>query len=206
MAATAQLAEPTTTQEQVDDLLLEVLPRQGGWDDEAYLWLTDHTNRLIELSDGRLEVLPMPTLKHQALLKYLFLAFVAFLEPLGGAVYFAPLRLRLPTGKFREPDLLLLRDAADPRSQNRYWLGADLVLEVVSEDNPQRDYDRKRRDYAEAAIPEYWIVDGGRQTVTVLRLQDGAYVEHGVFGVGATATSPLLPGFQVDVTALFATR
>ena len=101
---------------------------------------------------------------------------------------------------------MLLRDADDPRRQNRYWLGADLVLEVVSEDNPQRDYAIKRRDYAEAGIPEYWIVDGQQQTVSVLPLQDGAYVEHGVFGVGAAVASALLPGFAVDVADLFKTR
>jgi hypothetical protein len=38
------------------------------------------------------------------------------------------------SGKFREPDLLLLLSAADKRRQNRFWLGADLALEVVSEE------------------------------------------------------------------------
>lgn len=206
MAATVALAEPTTAQEQVDDLLLDLLPRQGEWGDEGYLWVTDHTNHIIELTDGYLEVLPAPTDDHQSILQRLLLAFIAFLEPRGGVVHFAPLRLRVRTGKFREPDLLLLLDANDPRSQNRYWLGADLVLEVVSEDNPQRDYDLKRRDYAEAGILEYWIVDGQKQIVTVLRLEDGAYVEHGVFGLGATASSPFLPGFQVAVASLFAAQ
>lgn len=39
----------------------------------------------------------------------------------------APLRLRVREGKFREPDLLVLLDARDPRRSNRYWTGADLV-------------------------------------------------------------------------------
>ena len=57
--------------------------------------------------------------------------------------------------------------------------------------------------YAEAGIPEYWIVDPRVETVTVLRLAGGTYVEHGVFTRGDTATSALLGGFTVDVTALF---
>ena len=40
---------------------------------------------------------------------------------------------------FREPDLLLLCDGDDARYQDRYWLGADLVVEVVSPDRPERD-------------------------------------------------------------------
>ena len=67
------------------------------------------------------------------------------------------------------------------RNQDRFWLGADVVVEVVSPDDPGRDLVVKRADYAEAAIPEYWIVDPRVETVTVLTLAGGAYVEHGVF-------------------------
>ena len=50
---------------------------------------------------------------------------------------------------------------------------------------------------------EYWIVDPPEETLTVLTLDGEGYVEHGVFGGGETATSVLLPGFAVDVTAVF---
>ncbi len=146
----------------------------------------------------------MPTHEHQAILKYLLFAFYAFLHPRGGTVFFAPLRLQVRPGIYREPDLVLLRDAHDPRLQNRYWLGADLVLEVVSPDEPARDLVEKRGDYALARIPEYWIVDPRNQTITVLRLEGDAYVEHGVFGCGMRATSALLAEFAVDVEAVFA--
>jgi Uma2 family endonuclease len=104
-------------------------------------------------------------------------------------VLFAPLRLRLWPEKIREPDLVFLAAAGDPRRQNAYWTGADLVVEVVSPDNPARDLVTKRSEYAQAAIPEYWIVDPQAETITVLRLQEATYVEHGVFGRGETATS-----------------
>ena len=47
-------------------------------------------------------------------------------------------------------------------------------------------------DYAEAGIPEYWIVNPLDETVTVLVLGDGEYREHGVFRAGAHADSPTL--------------
>jgi Uma2 family endonuclease len=112
------------------------------------------------------------------------------------------LRLRLRTGRYREPDLLLLLAANDPRRSNRYWTGADLVLEVVSPDDPQRDLVRKRREYARAGIPEYWVVDPASEQIVVLRLVGTAYVEHGVFTRGTQATSALLEGFTVAVTAV----
>jgi Uma2 family endonuclease len=58
---------------------------------------------------------------------------------------------------------------------------------------------QKRREYAEAGIPEYWIVDPSAVQVTVLRLEEDVYVEHGVFRRGTQATSVLLDGFAVAV-------
>ena len=55
-------------------------------------------------------------------------------------------------------------------------------------------------------FPRYWIVDPRHDTITVLTLRDGGYVEHGVFPRGESATSPLLGGIAVDVTATFDVR
>ena len=192
-----------TTQDALHALLCEVLPPQGAWSDDAYLWLTDHSNRLIEFTDGYVQELTMSTFTHQAVLAFLYDLFRAYLKPRGGLVMFAALRMRIRAGKFREPDLLLLRDRADTRCQDRYWLGADLVAEVISPDNPDRDLVEKRADYAEAGIPEYWVVDPRDETIRVLTLQGAAYVEYGVYVRGTTATSPLLEGFAAEVSAVF---
>lgn len=172
---------------------------QGFWTQAQYLKLTSHGNRLIEFTDGWLEVLPMPTQRHQSISRFLFLALVTFVHDLGGNVFYAPLRLRIRDGKFREPDLLLVRDAGDPRCGDDYWRGADLVVEVVSPAAPDRDLVDKRADYAEAGVPEYWIVNPSDETVTVLALADGGYREYGVFRPGERAGSWSLPGFSVDV-------
>lgn len=127
-------------------LLLDPLPDPGAWSEEDYLWLTDHTSRLVEFTDGFVEPLPMPTDRHQSILEFLFLLFHDWLSARGGKVHVAPLRLRLRPGKFRESDLLLLLDAKDPRRQDRFWTGADLVLEVVSKDRPERDLVQKHHE------------------------------------------------------------
>ena len=159
------------------------MPSQGYWSDEQYLWLTDHTRRLVEFIDSRVEELPASTVLHQAIILCLTRLFDAYIEPRGGFVLFAGLRVRICAGKFREPDVAALRGRSDPRNQDRFWLGADLVAEVISLDDPNRDLVEKRADYAETSIPEYWIVDPRFERVPVLTLIDG--------------------GFAVDVTALF---
>ena len=115
-------AEPATTvpasrQHALASLLCDLLPSQGYWSDDAYLWLTDHTSRLIEFTDGHVQELPMPTFTHQAVLAFLYRLFHDCLEPRGGVVMFSALRMRIREGKFREPDLLMLRDRSDPAAR-----------------------------------------------------------------------------------------
>jgi len=184
-------------------LELDLLPLQGLWTEEQYLKLTDQTNQLIEFTDGYLEGLPMPTRRHQVILAFLYELFVAFIRPRGGKVLFAPLRLQVRPGKYREPDLLLLLDANDPRNQNAFWLGADLVIEIVSPDDPERDTKLKRADYAEAGIAEYWIVNPADETITVLTLDGHAYAEYGTFRRGVSAASAWLAGFVARVDEVF---
>jgi Uma2 family endonuclease len=183
------------------ETVLELLPSQGQWTEEEYLVLTEHSNRLVEFTDGFLDILPIPTDKHQTILAFLYRAFYNFFESRGGKVLFAALRLRIRRGKVREPDLLVLLSATDSRRHNQLWDGADLVVEVVSEDKPERDLIDKRGDYAEAHIPEYWIVNPLNETITVLRLAGDAYEEAGFYRRGQSAISVLRPEFLVDVAA-----
>jgi Uma2 family endonuclease len=189
-----------------NDTVLDLQPIQGLWTEEQYLTMTDHSRRLLEFDNGYIEVLPMPTDQHQAISQFVFLALLTFIQPIGGKVQYAPLRLQIRSGKHREPDILLVRDANDPRRQNRYWLGADLVVEIVSPDDPERDTRVKRADYAQASIPEYWIVLPEDETIIVLWLEGASYTEHGIFHRGETATSVLLNGFAVPVDAVLDAR
>jgi Uma2 family endonuclease len=189
-----------------NDTVLDLRPIQGLWTEEQYLTMTDHSRRLLEFDNGYIEVLPMPTDQHQATSQFVFLALLTFIQRIGGKVQYAPLRLQIRPGKHREPDILLVRDANDPRRQNRYWVGADLVVEIASPDDPERDIRVKRADYAEAGIPEYWIVLPEDETIIVLWLDGDSYTEHGIFHRGETATSVLLNGFAVPVDAVLDAR
>ncbi len=186
-----------------DDTVLSLASIQGLWTEEQYLAMTDQSNRLLEFDNGYIEVLPMPIPEHQKILALLYELFVAFVRPRGGITLFAPLRVQIRPRKFREPDLVILRDVNDPRQHKRYWLGVDVAVEIVSDDDPERDTKVKRVDYAEAGIPEYWIVNPLNDTVTVLALAGDAYAEHGVFRRGERASSQVLDGFSVDVDEVF---
>lgn len=110
----------------------------------------------------------------------------------------------------REPDLIIhsegsaraLDDAPQALIQAEY--PAPLVaIEIVSpgkpgEENYDRDYIEKRKEYAERGIPEYWIIDPSRQVVLVLTLQEKSYQEHHFTGEMAIS-SPTFP--HLNLTA-----
>jgi Uma2 family endonuclease len=194
----ASIGEPTWE-------VAKLFPNQGAWSEGEYLALNG--NYLIEFSDGCLEVLPMPTTSHQMMVLFLHAALAAFVAPRKmGLALVAPLRVRLWSAKYREPDVVFMLAENLNRSGEEFWEGADLVMEVVSDHDRRRDLEIKRGEYAEAGIPEYWIVDPQQSLVTVLRLDGAHYAVHGAFSPGAMATSALLAGFEVDVAALFAQR
>lgn len=199
MAQVTTPRRPAQRPTALDPEIAELIPAQGEWSEADYLWLTNQSNRLVEYTEGRLETLPMPTDQHETIVFLIARLLAAVLEQAGGKVLPAGVRVRVGDGRFRQPDVSALLDARDARRGNDYWLGADLVVEVVSPDDPQRDRVVKRREYALAGIPEYWIVDPVAGHVTVLALEGTAYVEHGDFLPGEVATSRVLDGFVVAV-------
>jgi Uma2 family endonuclease len=186
--------------------MADLYPIQGTWTEEEYLDLD--VMRLIEFDNGVLEFLPMPTHSHQGISGFLFMALGLFLQSFdpSGCLRYAPLRVRVGKKKYREADLLYLSGAHLDRCHERFWEGADLVVEIVSPGRKSRDRDfvEKRKDYARAQIPEYWIVDPQKKVILVLTLRGKAYAVHGEFGAGQTATSVLLRGLAVSVDEVFA--
>ena len=186
--------------------ILPLYPAQGEWTEGDYLSFVNKldSHRLIELVDGRMEVLPVPTEEHQSIVLFLIEALRSFVKPRGlGKVLFSGLRVRMRARNIREPDVVFLSKKNESKRGSQFWKGADLVMEVVSEDDPDRDYVAKRREYERAGIPEYWIVDPRNRTITLLVLKGRVYAERGTYKDGEHVASVLLRGFEVDVAAVF---
>ncbi len=195
-----RVKEPPLTYE-----VAELFPRQGEWTEEDYLSLPE-TNRLVELSEGKLVVLPMPTNTHQRVVGKLFRVMSDFVEKNElGEVAIAPLRVRLWAGKFREPDIMFMSKEHADRIVEVYWGVPDLVVEVISprtehsSGTEQIDRSEKFEDYRKAGVAEYWIVDPEDKTIEVYVLRQGAYHLLGKWTVGEVAKSEVLKGFEVSV-------
>lgn len=67
--------------------------------------------------------------------------------------------VRLSRRKVRFPDVVAFREMPDPDAGRHDPEDLTLVVEVVSPDSEEADRVTKPRLYANAGIPEYWIVD-----------------------------------------------
>ncbi len=128
-----------------------LFPSQGEWSENDFYAL--HGNRMIELVDGNLEVLPMPNWLHQLIVKFLIRKIETAIKG-SGEVLDAPLPIRLFDRNIREPDVMYFAPGSEPKDPRGYPTRVDLAMEVVSEgaEAHRRDYEDKRRDYARAGI------------------------------------------------------
>ncbi|ASC74171.1 hypothetical protein XM38_051460 [Halomicronema hongdechloris C2206] len=170
---------------------------------EQYLNRDDDTDKRYQLIDGRLIELPPESEPNTSLANYLFLQLVnaglsfRLIQPHACELQVAVLQSGDPANRY--PDLVVLRPEHLELTQRRLTITFDmlppsLVVEVVSlgERNRQRDYDRKRSQYAARGIPEYWLIDPIDKVITVLQLESGSYQEVGRFSGQAQIQSPAL--------------
>lgn len=182
--------------------ILELFPYQGEWSETDYFNLPD-TNHFIELSEGRLVILDMPTYSHQKAVGRLFRAMAAFVEENNlGEICIAPLPVRLWQGKIREPDIIFMGKAHRDRISEDYWGVPDLAVEVISRSTAQTDRLDKFIEYAKGGVSEYWIVDTAKQSIEVFTLEQGTYVLFGKWNTDGNAHSRLLTGFEIEVEVI----
>src|SRR5207249_9956788 len=94
----------------------------------------------------------------------------------------APTDVELSAENVFQPDVFVILNAGLEKVKELRVVGApDLVVEIASPSTAIQDRNTKYRVYAQAGVPEYWIVDPGTRTVEVLVLEDAEYDSLGVF-------------------------
>jgi Uma2 family endonuclease len=170
--------------------------------EEFLRWVPD--GKQAEWVDGEVFIVTTST-RHMRIGRLLTVVFQFAVEALGlGEVIPPPFQMRLrsrPSG--REPDVLLLRTEHLNRVE-RHWVEgpADLAIEVISEDSVRIDRVDKYREYEQAGVPEYVIIDGrqGRHGFDFFRLDDqGNYQAVAPDGEGRYHSTDF-PGLWLDAS------
>ena len=165
------------------------------------------TDERLELFGGVLYLMSTPNKDHQFLMRRLIVHLESYLD-----------RYALPPAEIHqdmttilsstlqnavEPDLVVILNGRDDIGGRIHVEGVPDIIAEILYTNRSHDLVYKRRIYAEAGVPEYWIVDPRHDTVLPLALQDGVYPDRPALGVGDTLTTPLLPGLAIPLVDLF---
>ncbi len=186
--------------------IAKLFPLQGRWTENEYFRLPD-TNHPVELSNGRLVIPEMPGDDHQNAITNLLVAIYLFVHNKGlGRVCPSPLPVRLWKDHIREPDIIFMSKSHSRRIRKKYWGVPDLAVEAISKSTEKVDRVEKFAEYAQAGISEYWIVDTINQTIEVYTLEQKNYVLLGKWGMGETAHSKVIEGFEVKVDTVMEKR
>ena len=131
----------------------------------------------VELIDGEILHMEVPTTEHQAAVGELFAQFFRFLTEKSGdcRVFVAPIDVRVENGAGRkdsfQPDLVIVCDPKKITKKNIQG-APDLCLEVLSPSTKKKDCTLKLGKYLSAGVREYWILDVGKGRLAVYTEKD----------------------------------
>ena len=171
---------------------------------EEYLAYDDGTDNRYELVNGELATLNLPRAKHSKVGRFLYWRLDKAIDQKGDDwIVCWDYGVRTGAKRSRLPDLTIItadqeNELLDSDAEAVLEEAPILAVEIVSPNDPVRDYRYKRSEYAVRGIPEYWIVDPIKGKVVVLTLVDGFY-EEAVFEGNARIISPTFP--DLDLTA-----
>ena len=172
---------------------------------QDYLNIPEEDENRYELINGELYMAPAPTWEHQESIGNLFSFLRDFVRGNGlGRIVASPIDVYLSEEDVFQPDIVFVSvERLDVIHSSGVHGAPDLVIEMLSPSTEQRDLTIKRERYAMFDVKEYWLADPIAKTITVLRLRNGAFEQAGVYTAGTVLETPLLPGLQVNVSAVF---
>ena len=176
---------------------------------EEYLDYDDGTDTRYELVDGELVELPTESWDAGTISLYLLAQLLSFVPFYLIRHKDTEITVTGASAKARIPDLMVVTETTAIAMTGQKGLiplttqPPIFVIEVVSpgkpgEDNYDRDYVEKPKEYAARGIPEFWQIDPneGRDVVIVLTLKDGVYQSREFRG-SEKVVSPTFPDLQL---------
>ena len=170
-------------------------------------YLTWRFKERVELIKGHIfKMSPAPNRSHQSISLTIASALHVYLRGHNCKVYDAPFDVVLSKNDQStviQPDLCVIRDQVKLSKQG--CTGApDLIIEILSPGNAQREMKEKFELYEENGVQEYWIVSPSEQSVLIYNLKEGKYIGSKPFISGEKVGSQIVDGFDMDVQEIFA--
>jgi Uma2 family endonuclease len=168
----------------------------------------------LELIKGKIfKMTPAPAPMHQKISWNISGELYNYLKGKTCQAFSAPFDVRLPQinpSSFNkeiytvvQPDISVVRDAE--KIDSKGCTGApDIVIEILSPGNNKKELRNKYEVYEESGVKEYWIVSPQDKTFLQYTLTDaGRYQASRLMTIGDHVTTPVLPGFVLDLEVIF---
>jgi Uma2 family endonuclease len=160
-----------------------------------------------EIIDGELMTHPRPSPRHNAAAAALSARLGPFQPGSGGPggwVFFVETEIRFGND-------LLVPDIAGWRRErldgypdgNFFTIRPDWVCEVLSASTERRDRTAKRRIYAEAGVPHFWLVDPRQQLLEVFGLTGGNWTLVGTWNSDDIVRAPPFDAISFSLADLW---
>jgi Uma2 family endonuclease len=178
-------------------------------------YLTWQFTEWIEVLKGKIFPMAAPVEYHQRISWRLGLQMGKYFENQPCRVYAAPFDVRLynktksaqadkDVFTVVQPDLCVICDLT--KLDRRGCLGApDLIVEILSEGNSEKEMNIKYQIYEESGVREYWIVQP--ENHSVLRFvanEQGVFIGLKPTTISETLQSAIFPELQIELAKVFA--
>lgn len=134
-----------------------------------------------ELIDGKIYYMAPPSRQHQKIISELSFLILQYIKSNNGMyeMYVAPFAVYLDENlnTYVEPDISVICDK-DKLSDKGCKGAPDWIIEIVSAGSRQMDYYTKLFKYRTAGVREYWIVDQGKNRITVYSFETENAIEY----------------------------
>ncbi len=177
-------------------------------------YLTWQFSERVELFKGYIRQMSAPTPKHQRVSRELGTSFINFFRRNTCDVFYAPFDVRLYNRQRSQladkdvytvvqPDISIICDVA--KIDDKGCNGApDLIIEILSPNNPNTDIKDKYQLYQENGVIEYWIVYPNDAVIHQYVLKEEKYYSHGIFTRQDVIVPFLFPELSIVLVDVFA--
>jgi Uma2 family endonuclease len=167
----------------------------------------------LELIKGKIfKMSPAPGSAHQLISGAIFNELYNYLKGKPCKVIHPPFDVRLTTRSKKDnkdiltvvqPDIVVVCDPL--KIDEKGCLGApDIVVEILSPGNNKKELQNKYEVYEENGVLEYWIIHPSEKTFLKYTLIDNSYQASRLLTTGDKLSTPILPGFILNLDELFA--
>ena len=181
------------------------IPKQKMLTYDDYVRLTPPDSGNYELHNGQIIYMPSPIPLHQIVSDNLSANLIVYLRKHKlGRIISAPMDVVFNPIDTFQPDILFLSNERLSLIGDKKIEGApDLVVEILSPSNNQKEMGYKKVIYEMSNVKEYWIINLKKQILTQYENIEGEFLIHRVFEKKDTLTSLTINGFEMPMNELF---